>query len=195
MTLQEKLHAIQSKLTAPKTKKNDFGKYFYRNVEDILKALKPHLDGAAITLTDEIVQIGERYYIKATATLHYDSASLSVCGYARESDQKKGMDSSQITGSASSYARKYALCGLFAVDSERDADSRDNREDSTPVKREVSPHEVLTDYLTTAIIKKKITAEKIQTMLGISHLDELQAYDSDTIDQMSDYIKGVIDAK
>lgn len=124
----QKLINIQKDLKAPKSQYNSFGKYNYRNCEDILEAVKPLCarEGACLTLSDEIVQIGERYYIQATATL-YDSETgdiiNTVTAYAREEAEKKGMDGSQVTGAASSYARKYALNGLFNIDDTKDADS------------------------------------------------------------------------
>lgn len=121
---------IQSKLNAPKNQVNSFGGFNYRSAEDILEAVKPLLkrEGCILLLSDEVVNIGERYYVKATATLQKDDKEISVTAYARESAEKKGMDSSQVTGSTSSYARKYALNGLFAIDDGKDADSDDNRE-------------------------------------------------------------------
>lgn len=122
----KKLTKIQSTLKAPKGNFNSFGKYKYRSCEDILEALKPLLaeQGCVVTLSDEIVQIWERYYIKATATLLdcESGETQSTTAFAREELEKKGMDSSQITWSASSYARKYALNGLFAIDDGVDAD-------------------------------------------------------------------------
>lgn len=126
------LNEIQTKLKAPKNQRNAFGKYDYRSCEDILEALKPLLTehGATVTLTDEIVQVGERYYVKATATLHADKDTSTVA-YAREPYTKKGADESQITGAASSYARKYALNGLFCIDDNKDADSTNTHEHNT----------------------------------------------------------------
>lgn len=125
-SLTVKLMMIQSELKAPKNQRNNFGKYNYRNCEDILNALKPHLMKykCVVLLTDDLVLIGDRFYIKATAKL-VDSESnntISVNALAREEETRKGMDSSQITGSASSYARKYALNGLFAIDDTKDSD-------------------------------------------------------------------------
>lgn len=133
----QKLLNIQRDLKAPKSQYNSFGKYNYRNCEDILEAVKPLCarEGACLTISDEVVQIGERYYIKATATL-YDSKTSEeinhVTAYAREEAEKKGMDGSQVTGAASSYARKYALNGLFNIDDTKDADSDEKSEQ--PVK-------------------------------------------------------------
>lgn len=120
-----KLQEIQQKLHAPKGQFNKFGKYNYRSCEDILESVKPILKeaGCTLTLSDEIVLIGERYYIKATAHLKGEDTDEVVTAYARESATKSGMDDSQITGSTSSYARKYALNGLFCIDDNKDADT------------------------------------------------------------------------
>lgn len=123
--LIKKLVDVQSKLKAPKSQYNSFGKYKYRSAEDILEAVKPLLaeNGLLLWLSDEVVQIGERFYVKATATLQGEDGTVSVTAYAREDEDKKGMDGSQITGTASSYARKYALNGLFLIDDNKDADT------------------------------------------------------------------------
>lgn len=125
-SLTESLRNIQCGLKAPKGQFNDFGKYKYRSCEDILEALKPMLEseGITLTLTDELVFQGDRYYIKAIASVSDGEALIQSQAYARESDQKKGMDASQITGTASSYARKYALNGLFLIDDTKDDDTR-----------------------------------------------------------------------
>jgi len=137
MNIYEKLAAIQSALKAPKSQYNEFGKYKYRKNEDILESAKPLCAqvGCAIIETDELVLIGDRYYIKATARLvDIDSGdSIETTAYAREEDEKKGMDGSQITGASSSYARKYALNGLFAIDDTADSDTT-NVGDSKPQK-------------------------------------------------------------
>lgn len=119
------LQSIQGKLVAPKGQYNSFGNYAYRSAEDILEALKPILQehDATLILQDEVVQIGERYYVEATATLYASGESIGTKAYAREDDNKKGMDGSQVTGAASSYARKYALNGLFMIDDNKDADT------------------------------------------------------------------------
>lgn len=127
MKIYEKLMNIQTELKAPKSQYNSFGKYNYRNCEDILEAFKPLglKHGAALTVSDKIVLIGDRYYVEATAKLIdvETGESLENTAYAREEDEKKGMDSSQVTGSTSSYARKYALNGLFAIDDTKDSDT------------------------------------------------------------------------
>jgi hypothetical protein len=123
----KKLIKIQAELIAPKAKFNSFGKYKYRSCEDILEALRIPLEkyDAAVILTDEIVLIGERYYIKATAKLICEEGIAESTAFAREPEIKKGMDDSQMTGAASSYARKYALNGLFAIDDTKDADEHE----------------------------------------------------------------------
>lgn len=119
------LQAIQSELVAPKGQYNSFGKYNYRSAEDILEALKPILKkhNAAITLSDEIVYIEGRHYVEASVTLFAEGEAIGAKASAREEETKKGMDGSQITGTASSYARKYALNGLFAIDDNKDPDT------------------------------------------------------------------------
>ena len=126
-TIHEKLQGIQSSLKAPKGQTNKFGGYSYRSAEDILTAVKPLLAEYACTLviSDDIVGVEGRVYVKATAVLAESESdySIQVQGFAREAESRKGMDDSQITGSASSYARKYALNGLFAIDDTKDADA------------------------------------------------------------------------
>jgi len=140
----EKLAKIQKELKAPKGQLNKFGGYNYRSCEDILEAVKPLLDGAILTLQDEIINIGNRFYVKATATFTDGTYTHSVTAMAREPETKKGMDESQITGMASSYARKYALNGLFCIDDTKDADTMDN----TPApKRKQTNEEVLNNQL------------------------------------------------
>jgi len=125
--IYEKLMNIQLELKAPKNQFNKFGNYSYRSCEDILEAVKPllHQNKTALTISDEIVQIGNRFYVKAVATLTdiEGGQAISASALAREEEIKKGMDASQITGSASSYARKYALNGLFCIDDTKDSDS------------------------------------------------------------------------
>ena len=128
-SLQECLNYIQVNLKAPKNMTNNFGNYKYRNLEGILEGLKPLLEetGCIINITDSLELIGDRYYIVARAKIIKGDDTLSCMGWARESQEKKGMDVAQITGSSASYARKYAMNGLFAIDDVRDADSMDNR--------------------------------------------------------------------
>lgn len=132
----EKLAKIQKELNAPKNQRNNFGGYNYRSAEDILEAVKPLLDGALLLLTDEIVLIGDRYYVKANAYFEDGDFQRITTAYAREPENKKGMDEPQITGTASSYARKYALNGLFCIDDNKDADTDEYQEQtkSAPTK-------------------------------------------------------------
>lgn len=135
MEIYKKLNKIQVELKAPKDRVNKFGGFSYRNCEDILNALKPLLDveGCAVILTDDVVQIGDRFYIKSTATLYDENGeNISNTAYAREPLQKKGADESQITGASSSYARKYALAGLLAIDSAEDTDEQEQPKEETP---------------------------------------------------------------
>jgi len=148
VSINDKLYDIQQKLKAPKSQFNDFAKFPYRNCEDILEAVKPLLNGAIVLLSDEIILVGDRVYVKATATLREGEESISVSANAREALTKKGMDDSQITGSTSSYARKYALNGLFLIDDTKDADSQDNKEaKSTPKKPPIGKREVTSNDL------------------------------------------------
>ena len=124
--IHESLAAIQAALKAPKSQFNSFGNYHYRKAEDILEAVKPLLaqQGCVLTCTDELVLIGERYYVKATATIcNKEGQIVQTCAYAREEETKKGMDGSQVTGASSSYARKYALNGLLCIDDTQDSDT------------------------------------------------------------------------
>lgn len=128
VVLTQRVGDIQHKLKAPKGQYNSFGKYNYRSCEDILEGVKPLLKehNLALLIDDEIVQIGERYYVKATARITDGREFVSATAYAREPDTKKGMDESQITGATSSYARKYALNALLCIDDTKDADTMDN---------------------------------------------------------------------
>lgn len=130
MKLHEKLLAIQTKLKAPKGQYNSFGKYSYRSAEDILEAVKPlnAEQGLLLTITDEIKEVGGRIYVVATATVSDGTDELKVNAFAREPENKKGMDESQITGATSSYARKYALNGLYAIDDNKDADTDEHKQ-------------------------------------------------------------------
>lgn len=123
----DKLLKIQIELKAPKNQYNSFGEYRYRSCEDILEAVKPLLKetNSVLLLSDEITEVGERIYVKATATLKDEKDSISVSAFAREVEEKKKLDGSQLTGVASSYARKYALNGLFCIDDTKDADTNE----------------------------------------------------------------------
>lgn len=141
------LAQIQSEIKAPKGQYNSFGKYKYRSCEDIVEAVKPVLvkHGFFLNLTDEVQMIGNRYYIKATATISNGEQTFTAIGWAREEEVKKGMDSSQVTGASSSYARKYALNGLFAIDDTKDSDATNthDREDEITDKERDELHALL----------------------------------------------------
>jgi hypothetical protein len=130
--IQERLAAIQRELKAPKGQFNAFGKYKYRSCEDILEAVKPLLGDATLVLSDSLEMIGDRYYIKASAILRENGEEQRATAWAREEADRKGMDAAQITGAVSSYARKYALNGLFLIDDTKDADTMDNTKKAEP---------------------------------------------------------------
>lgn len=138
--ITETLSAIQTELSAPKGQFNKFGGYAYRSCEDILEALKPLLKKykACVTISDDIVMVSDRVYVKATATLTAEEESITATAFAREAEDKKGMDSAQVTGSTSSYARKYALNGLFAIDDNKDTDDQQGNP-PTPSKTPQKP--------------------------------------------------------
>lgn len=161
--IHEKLMIIQSKLIAPKGQYNNFGKYKYRSCEDILEAAKPLLKEVKATLiiSDDLEQIGDRYYIRATAAL-YDTESpygfVENHAYAREEESKKGMDGSQITGTASSYARKYALNGLFAIDDTKDSDATNDHDKARYSKPQSAPVQS----------EKKVTEAQLKRLFAIA---------------------------
>ena len=169
----DRLKGVQQQLKAPKNQRNNYGGYNYRSCEDILEAVKPLLgtNSLSLLINDEIVLIGDRYYIKATATIFDDKGNyVSNSGYAREELTRKGMDSAQITGAASSYARKYALNGLFAIDDTKDADALNNGEE--PKKRTTA-----TSQQTTATSKatEKTTAKQALAELAkVKSVEELK---------------------
>lgn len=185
-----KLVKIQNELVAPKGQTNTFGKYKYRSAEDILNALKGLLKDTktVIRLSDELVLIGDRYYIKATATL-YDSESeehISNTAYAREEESKKGMDGSQITGTASSYARKYALNGLLAIDDTKDADT----DEHTKITRKETKASVSQINMI-----KRLLEGKVNEQYTIEHLTngalarlKVKKFEDLTAKQASDFI-------
>lgn len=196
-SLVEKISKVQNELKAPKSQYNSFGKYNYRSCEDIVEAVKPLLakQGLALFIKDEMVFVGERYYIQATATITDGETEISTTALAREPLEKKGMDESQITGTASSYARKYALNGLFAIDDTKDADSLNtskdytdkthnapNRAKNTPNSTiSAKPLDLLKDY-ENALSQDKMASfhnwlkDKYGTMI-ITELTEEQAYE------------------
>lgn len=168
------LSDVQSQLIAPKNQFNSFGNYKYRNCEDILEALKPILlkNGASVVINDEIVLIGDRFYVKATAAFCIGDNAVKVSAFAREPQERKGMDASQITGATSSYARKYALNGLFLIDDSKDTDATNNghKEVEYITNKQVG---LLRDQL----INLNKPEEKFCAYLGIKTLEELQVKD------------------
>lgn len=151
----EKLVKVQQELKAPKSNYNKFGNFKYRSAEDILEAVKPlnAKYGLLLTLKDEPVLIGDRYYIKATARIENGDTYHEVTAYAREAQTKKGMDDSQITGTASSYARKYALNGLYLIDDTKDADTDEYTEQTQMSAEEQRKQQELSNQLVTLFAK------------------------------------------
>ena len=166
-----KLMNIQQELKAPKGQYNSFGKYAYRSCEDILEAVKPLLKKAKVVLTisDELQYIGNRYYIKATATLidTESEATISNSAYAREEETKKGMDGSQITGASSSYARKYALNGLFGIDDNKDSDTTNIQSKEEKEDKKASPKQI-------ELIQKYYQGENLTKLLEVNNLEKLE---------------------
>ena len=155
------LVAIQNELKAPKSNYNSFGKYSYRSAEDILTAVKPLLKkyDCQMTISDEVIAVGNRIYIKAIVTIaDSDGNTETVTAFARESEEKKGMDGSQITGTASSYARKYALNGLFLIDDTKDADTDEYKKETAPADDPIIDRQFLelhgSEKITSREIKK-----------------------------------------
>lgn len=178
MGIYEKLSKIQEELKAPKGQYNSFGKYKYRSCEDILEAVKPLLikNKLSMQISDELMQIGDRYYVKASATLLdiEDNSTMTNTAYAREEEEKKGMDGSQITGTASSYARKYALNGLFLIDDTKDADTDEYQEQTNKVKK-----------ITKEQIKKiGELVEDIPAMINYYKLDKIENMPYDLAQQV-----------
>ena len=171
MNIYQSLNYIQSNLKAPKGQFNSFGKYHYRSCEDILEGVKPHLKetNTCLVISDEIVTIGDHNYIKATATLYgADGGAVANSAFAKEPLDKKGMDPSQITGATSSYARKYALNGLFCIDDTKDADTDAYTANTTQTKAKSKAQE------TNAMKEKRIKEEyfnSIKQQMGIKRID------------------------
>nr|WP_276590202.1 ERF family protein [Escherichia coli] len=170
---------IQQQLKAPKSQRNSYGGYNYRSAEDILEAVKPLLEGITLTLNDEVVLIGDRYYIKATAILSDGEDEITATAFAREEKEQKGMSSGQLTGATSSYARKYCLNGLFCIDDAKDLDSdayakqtgQQPRQQKNPPKQQPqqkkappNPDEVLARFCDAAA--KAQDANKLREIFG-----------------------------
>lgn len=189
--ISEKLTKIQTQIKAPKNLYNSFGKYNYRNAESIYESVKPFLreHNVSLTLSDDAIAVGDRVYIKATAVLidNETGESWSVSALARESLDKKGMDDSQITGTASSYARKYALNGMFLLDDTKDADTdeyhKQTQQDNKPTHKqeEKTPDDIgnmIISKIKVDIIKKKcadegVPEEKVLTLYHLKSFEEM----------------------
>lgn len=199
LTIAEKILNVQKGLVAPKNIWNKYGRFYYRSMESILEALKPLNDknGLLLTITDEIELIGDRYYIKAVASVTDGKDTLTVSAYAREAENKKGMDSSQVTGATSSYARKYALNGLYLIDDTQDTDSEAYQEQQDNNNQSASQTEV-------GNLKKEMTAfsnlmqehdknvsvNQVQNKLGIKDVTQLSSDDiKKSIDQLKKWSK------
>ena len=162
---------IQQELKAPKNQFNAFAKYKYRSAEDIIEAAKPicHKYGYALMLSDEVIEVGGRVYVKATACLSNGEDNITCTGLAREEENKKGMDAAQLTGACSSYARKYALNGLFAIDDTKDADATNEHKD------EVSEGQKA--FLIEQLVKTKFTDDqKVKAALKINAIKTLEEF-------------------
>jgi hypothetical protein len=171
LEIYKKLLAIQSELKAPKSQYNNFGKYKYRNCEDILESLKPLLtkNEAVVTISDEIITVGQRFYLKATAKI-FDTQtgeSIETTAYAREEETKKGMDGGQLTGCSSSYARKYALNGLFSIDDTKDSDfSNGGEKGNTDINLKNKLKELISEYSKKSDKKINRVVEEIKQRAG-----------------------------
>lgn len=195
MNINAKLMRIQTEIKAPKNLYNSFGKYKYRNAEGICEAVKPYLEreGCSLTLSDDVVCVGESNYIKATATLTdlESGLSIAVSALAREALEKKGMDDSQITGTASSYARKYALNGLFLLDDTKDADSDEYHEQTKAKQKEADEAEAF-DKKCDEIGNMKIAKMKVEIIKkkcaeeGVDEAKVLKLYKIKSFEDMSE---------
>ena len=175
--LLEALGKVQAELKAPKNQYNSFNNFNYRNAEDILEAVKPLLKANKLTMiiTDSMKQVGERYYLEAKVKLYGYDSEIEALGIAREPEQKKGMDEAQITGATSSYARKYALNGMFNIDDTKDADTDEHHKTTQPAKPNASKQfkastsrsasEKQLDYIKTLATQKGVSEEAIKARL------------------------------
>lgn len=188
MSIFSKLLNVQIELKAPKNQYNQFGKYNYRNCEDILEAVKPLLkkEKLSLVLTDKIINIDGRYYVQATAQLIdiEKNSTLEVTAYAREEETKKGMDGSQITGASSSYARKYALNGLFLIDDTKDSDTTNNhgKDDKNAPEKKLTNKQIQRIFALgqAAGYQKIAIIDQIQKVFG-KEPDQLTKEEYDTV--------------
>ena len=186
-TINSELSRIQTTLKAPKGQYNSHGKFSFRNCEDIMEAVKPLLKGLTLTVSDQIELIGERFYVKATATLSDENNSISAQAYAREPDKiKLPCDAPQVTGSCSSYARKFALNGLFCIDDNKDSDSataQNNKEYSKPSPSKPTPTKTARDKdlealksRASSIINSGTNKKMVLKRLGVDSSKELSGF-------------------
>jgi len=160
--IMEKLIKLRSELSVPKNQYNSFGKYKYRSQEDILEAVKPLLEkyDLLLTITDEMIMLGNRFYVKATVVISDDEKEIASSGFAREPENKKGMDESQISGTASSYARKYALNALFLIDDTKDADTDEHHKVTTKSEPKPFDRNVAIKYIDNLMVELNYSDEK-----------------------------------
>lgn len=187
-SIYQKLSNIQQELIAPKGQRNDFGKYNYRSCEDIIQALKPLCDKnkCVVYITNQLISVLDRVYVEARVTLidlESDGVIVSTA-QAREEDDKKGMDGSQITGASSSYARKYALAGLFMIDNEKDSDAtndgkKEEKKEEKKNKQDIAPANanLITPEQRTQILhelnRTKVTTEQVCKMCKVNTIDDI----------------------
>lgn len=194
MSIYTKLMNVQNELKVPKNNKNTFGNYKFRNAEDILEALKPLLKkyNATVIITDDVVTTGNRYYIKATVKFIDTETGemIETSALAREEENKKGMDSSQITGSTSSYARKYALNGLFAIDDTKDSDTTNKH-----LKDEPTLSDAQIKRLYTISNKAGYSADKVKNMVKQKYNKEIKQMNRSEYDNVTEGLQRIADAR
>ena len=194
MSIYTKLMNVQNELKVPKNNTNTFGNYKFRNAEDILEALKPLLKkyNATVIITDDVVTTGNRYYIKATVKFidTETGETIETSALAREEENKKGMDSSQITGSTSSYARKYALNGLFAIDDTKDSDTTNKH-----LKDEPTLSDAQIKRLYTISNKAGYSADKVKNMVKQKYNKEIKQMNRSEYDNVTEGLQRIADAR
>ena len=194
MSLLQKLAKVQFELKAPKSNFNKFGGFYYRSLEDILEAVKPLLDkhGLTLTISDEPVMVGDRFYIKATARLSDGKESIEVTAYAREPQSKTKMDDAQLTGASSSYARKYCLNGLFLIDDTKDPDTDEYVEQTVGNINDLN-NQIVT--LFAKALEKVGSRDKLYKQLGLNKTKMTELTKSDDIEakkKVIEQLEGII---
>lgn len=185
LSLVQKVVRIQNELKAPKGQFNKFGNYKYRSCEDIVESVKPILNayGVMLNLSDEMVLIGDRYYIKAVAGLTDGTDVIQSVAYAREPQDLKGMTESQITGTASSYARKYALNGLLAIDDTKDPDTDEFATQTQQEEKKATPNQI-------KLLSEKYTGDNLKKLLEINKISKLEDLSMTKASELISKIKG-----